>query len=119
MQEAFLRTQQLRTMIEWGESAITLPPPSSLPSALPSSSTTTSEEVSILIYPEMKIEYLRRGITVGEVVRDRGLLSLGYDREMLVAPGDLLVNVNNRLVPEDTVLNDGDLVILARNKMQI
>jgi hypothetical protein len=29
------------------------------------------------------------------------------------------VNVNNRLVPEDTVLNDGDLVILTREKVKI
>ena len=114
MQEAFLRTQQLRTMIEWGESAISLPPSSPSPSPV-----SVSDEVSILVYPEMKSEYFRRGTTVGEVVRDRGLLSLGYDRETLVAPGDLLVNVNNRLVTEDTVLQDGDLVILARDKMKI
>jgi molybdopterin converting factor small subunit len=30
-----------------------------------------------------------------------------------------LVNVNNRLVSEDTVLRDGDLVILAREKIKI
>ncbi len=30
-----------------------------------------------------------------------------------------MVNVNNRLVPEDTVLNDGDLVILTREKVKI
>lgn len=30
-----------------------------------------------------------------------------------------LVNVNNRLVSEDTVLQDGDLVILAREKIKI
>jgi len=30
-----------------------------------------------------------------------------------------LVNVNNRLVAEDTVLRDGDLVILAREKIKI
>ena len=33
--------------------------------------------------------------------------------------GSALVNVNNRLVPETWVLNDGDFVILAREKMQI
>lgn len=31
----------------------------------------------------------------------------------------LVVNVNNRLVAEDTVLRDGDLVILAREKIKI
>ncbi len=30
-----------------------------------------------------------------------------------------MVNVNNRLVREDSVLNDGDLVILAREKVRI
>jgi hypothetical protein len=30
-----------------------------------------------------------------------------------------LVNVNNRLVSEDTVLSDGDLVILARERIKI
>lgn len=30
-----------------------------------------------------------------------------------------LVNVNNRLVAEDTVLSDGDLVILARERIKI
>ena len=30
-----------------------------------------------------------------------------------------LVNVNNRLVSEDTVLRDGDLVILARERIKI
>lgn len=29
------------------------------------------------------------------------------------------INVNNRLVPEDTLLNDGDLVILTREKVKI
>jgi hypothetical protein len=33
--------------------------------------------------------------------------------------GQQLVNVNNRLVSEDTVLQDGDLVILAREKIKI
>ena len=36
-----------------------------------------------------------------------------------VALGDLMVNVNNRLVPEETPLRDGDLVILAREKLKI
>lgn len=35
------------------------------------------------------------------------------------SPEGQLVNVNNRLVSEDTVLQDGDLVILAREKIKI
>ena len=30
-----------------------------------------------------------------------------------------LVNVNNRLVPEDTVLQDGDFVVLSRELLSI
>lgn len=45
------------------------------------------------------------------------LFSSALDPEMLNPPA--LVNVNNRLVPETTVLNDGDLVILAREKVKI
>jgi hypothetical protein len=37
----------------------------------------------------------------------------------MFSTSDLLVNVNNRLVPETTLLNDGDLVILARDKLKI
>lgn len=47
-------------------------------------------------------------------------MSQSYHPEMPpVAYGDLMVNVNNRLVPEETPLNDGDLVILARDKLKI
>ena len=31
----------------------------------------------------------------------------------------LLVNVNNRLVPEETPLADGDYVVLSRDKVKI
>lgn len=37
----------------------------------------------------------------------------------LQASPSRLVNVNNRLVSEDTVLSDGDLVILARERIKI
>ena len=30
-----------------------------------------------------------------------------------------MVNVNNRLVPEDTVLQDGDFVVLSRELLSI
>jgi hypothetical protein len=45
------------------------------------------------------------------------LFGSALDPDMLSPPA--LVNVNNRLVPESTVLNDGDLVILARERVKI
>ncbi|KAL4419556.1 hypothetical protein ABPG77_006887 [Micractinium sp. CCAP 211/92] len=35
------------------------------------------------------------------------------------APPGLLVNVNNRLVPEETPLLDGDYVVLSRDRVRI
>lgn len=52
---------------------------------------------------------------------DDGWLSL-YNQTTVLQSLDQsqdVVNVNNRLVPEDTILNDGDLVILAREKVKI
>lgn len=34
-------------------------------------------------------------------------------------PAGLLVNVNNRLVPEETPLLDGDYVVLSRDRVRI
>lgn len=77
------------------------------------------DEVSVLIWPDCKIEYFPRGTTVGDVIRQKGLIapplgpagsdgegSSGVDRRVmppvdLFSPGDLLVNVNNRCVSED------------------
>jgi hypothetical protein len=50
------------------------------------------------------------GVAVLQPARQQGASS---------AVGQQLVNVNNRLVSEDTVLQDGDLVILAREKIKI
>ena len=68
-----------------------------------------------------------------QVVRGRALMSAAESAESgrsevgppllpppdIFPPGSLLVNVNNRLVPENTPLNEGDLVILARDKLKI
>lgn len=77
------------------------------------------DEVSVLIWPDCKIEYFPRGTTVGDVIRQKGLIapplgpagsegegSSGVDRRVmppadLFSPGDLLVNVNNRCASED------------------
>jgi hypothetical protein len=60
-----------------------------------------SDEVSVLIWPGGHIEHFARGTTAGDIVADKGLISTGegYDGYRV----NLLINVNNRLVPEDTV----------------
>jgi molybdopterin converting factor small subunit len=81
-----------------------------------------------------------RGTTAGQILRDKGELAIllpqrssGPDQQQAAAaapdtvagsraatPAPLrLVNVNNQLVAEDTVLSDGDLVILARERIKI
>lgn len=80
----------------------------------------TSDEVSVLIWPGCKIEHFPRGTTAGDLVRahaGEGRLRSGEGFDGYKV--DLLLNVNNRLVPESTVLNDGDLVILSRELMKI
>jgi len=127
MQEAHLRTQQLRKAIDWGRSAMGRYHPSGM---------TPSNEVAILIWPGGSIEHWPRGTTVGEVVRLKGIpqdeprdvrasatsIAGGEDPGWLVRNSTFAgasYNVNNRLVPESTVLNDGDLVILSGEKMKI
>mmetsp|Transcript_2426 Transcript_2426/g.6180 ORF Transcript_2426/g.6180 Transcript_2426/m.6180 type:complete len:1385 (-) Transcript_2426:794-4948(-) len=138
MQEAYLRTQQLRTMIEWGRAAMGRYHPGGCE---------PGDEVSVLIWPGGSIEHWPRGTRVSEVVRAKGIITLGggsaggarEPREVRPSATSLaggedgwltagssspmagkpLVNVNNRLVPEDTALNDGDLVILTREKVKI
>ena len=62
-QEAYLRTQQLRSMLEWGRSAIGKDAPQAA---------VLSDEVSVIIWPGAAIEYLPRGTTVGQVRWDTG-----------------------------------------------
>lgn len=66
MQEAYLRTQQLRTMIEWGRAAMGKYHPAGCEPA---------DEVSVLIWPGGAIEHWPRGTTVGKVAAAKvGLL---------------------------------------------
>jgi hypothetical protein len=58
--------------------------------------------------------YMQDAVDVGSVSGGAGGGGVG----LLTRPVPR-VNVNNRLVPEDTVLNDGDLVILTREKVKI
>lgn len=64
-----------------------------------------------------KIEHFACGTTAGDVLAARGCIQTGEGRDGYRV--HLLVNVNNKLVPEGTVLRDGDLVILSREKVNI
>lgn len=70
----------------------------------------------------------------GAVIRDLGLIEIQPDAAAVknggggssaaLDPGSqpppgLLVNVNNRLVPEETPLIDGDYVVLSRDRVRI
>ncbi|GLC43641.1 hypothetical protein PLESTM_001498700 [Pleodorina starrii] len=107
MRVTFAKTQQLRSMIAWGDGAI----------GKYAAADYQSDEVSVLIWPGGRIEHFVRGTTAGDIVAEKGIITTGegYDGYRV----NLLINVNNRLVPEDTVLNDGDLVILSREKVRI
>lgn len=77
------------------------------------------EEVSVLIWPGATIEQFPRGTTVGEIVREKGLIEVHGAPVSNWGPGRTVVNLNNQLVPESTVVKDGDLVILTREKLKI
>ncbi len=46
-------------------------------------------------------------------------LPAGLPPAACLPPAGLLVNVNNRLVPEETPLLDGDYVVLSRDRVRI
>eukprot|EP00198_Chlamydomonas_reinhardtii_P000523 XP_001689858.1 predicted protein [Chlamydomonas reinhardtii] len=60
------------------------------------------DEVSVLIWPGGNIEYVARGTTAGDIAAEKGL-------------GEMA----GRGYPAGEVLNDGDLVILSREKVVI
>ncbi|KAF8062916.1 relA [Scenedesmus sp. PABB004] len=128
------KAAQLRSVIEWGMEAYGVP-----------TAAEQGGDVSVVIWPGGVIEDVPRGTTAGQILRERGVLAIldapdgaapaaaaaaasaggGAERAEgggdASAPGRLVnvVNVNNRLVSEDTVLSDGDLVILARERIKI
>ena len=78
--------------------------------------------MSVLIWPGGKIEHFARGTTAGDILGIKGVIHISAaaaSAEEEGAVADLRVNVDNVLVPEDTVLVDGDLVILARERVKI
>jgi len=132
------RIRLLRSMIEWGAdiegeggpagegvaTARPVPPGALLtPPAIHDSSSSVVEqlgEVLVLIWPSGKILRVPRGTTAGAVVYQeldsaRARTSKGFKR------GDVRrrVNVNNRLVPASTALEDGDYVVLTKEVVQV
>lgn len=74
MQEAYLRTQQLRTMIEWGRAAM---------GRYHQGGAEPGDEVSVLVWPGGTIEHWPRGTTVAQLVRAKvSLSSLMHTREL-------------------------------------
>lgn len=72
-----------------------------------------TSEVSVLIWPSGQVEQFPRGTTAGYLLRDKGILQGGEGPQEAGGQAGMLVNVNSRLVPESTVLRDGDLVMPA------
>lgn len=68
----------------------------------------------VLVFPEGKMHSFKRGATVADVLASRKKNS--EDRDVL---NDQLVNVNNRLVKSDTLLRDGDYIVLQKGVLKI
>ena len=101
----------------------------------PAETTTTelpsSEELLVLVWPPGAIASVRRGMTAGALTAERapeadttapalaavgagvGASARGADRAPVPPPPPVAINVNNRLVPPDTPLADGDFVVLT------
>ena len=62
------------------------------------------------------IQVMPQGTTAGDIVRTMGYLEIGSSADATSQVGgakERVVNVNNQLVPESTILNPGDLVVLS------
>ncbi|PSC74447.1 Guanosine-3, 5 -bis(diphosphate) 3 -pyrophosphohydrolase [Micractinium conductrix] len=108
--------------------------------ALPAVQGGQGSDVMVVVWPGGRIMRVPRGTTAGTLIQDMGLIEI--QKELVPAAGDgaarlaaaiardaapgmllsgafgtgRLVNVNNRLVPEDTPLADGDYVVLSRDR---
>lgn len=76
--------------------------------------------VEVYVWPGQDVLRLPRGTTAGQVLEKEGVLAVGEEdgdgASVLQRP---VANVNNRLVDEGTVLQDGDLVVLARQTLKL
>jgi hypothetical protein len=82
-------------------------------------------QVSVLLWPDGHIAHFPRGTTAGEVLRRLGSISVqgaavggGGQGAAERQPWEV-VNVNNRLVEEGTPLQDGDVLVLSRELLQL
>ena len=71
-------------------------------------------DVMVLIWPGGRILRVPRGTTAGEIVRRE----TGAQHTTAQVEGRH-VNVNNKLVPEEVTLSDGDFVVLTRETVRV
>ena len=98
--------------------------------ATPTTELPSSEQLLVLVWPPGAIASVRRGTTAGALAAERRAPEAGAAAPALAAmgagasdrappphtlppPPPVAVNVNNRLVPPDTPLADGDFVVLT------
>ena len=102
------RIKLLRSMIEWGvdvEDGVVEEP----------STAVATRDIMVLVWPSGKIMRLPRGTTAGWVLESHKEIEGGGTQETACE----LVNVNNRLLPKETTLNDGDYVVLTNESIQV
>jgi ppGpp synthetase/RelA/SpoT-type nucleotidyltranferase len=123
------RIRLLRSMLEWGEDmgsqlpsvdgedgggavavAVVAEPTGPVPNLAFERS---PQDVMVLVWPSGKILRVPRGTTAGTVAQREGGGTTGVRRRRGV------VNVNNRLVPEGTSLEDGDYVVLTQEGVKV
>jgi len=120
----------MRSILEWGADIGSLPVSGGL-GVQPGDSSSDSDgggegtetqlgDVMVLVWPSGRILRVPRGTTAGTVVQCE-LQSHSGDGSGVDLEGDAigLVNVNNRLVPGDQVLQDGDYVVLTKETVKV
>jgi len=104
------RIKLLRSMIEWGvdveESEMYED------SQVPDLSHEEERDIMVLVWPSGKIMRLPRGTTAGDVMISH---NLSIDCDCPVPS----VNVNNKMVNESTILEDGDYIVLTNESVRV
>lgn len=73
-------------------------------------------DVYVLLWPDARITCFPRGTTAADVLAEKGWIEIDGNRPSCFPP---VVNVNNQLVPEETVLQDGDVLVMTREKIRV
>ena len=105
-----INTSSAASKVGVGNSATGPPPPSS--GIVPGHELAWEQppqDVMVLVWPSGKILRVPRGTTAGAIAR----------REGCIGRRSGIVNVNNRLVPETTSLEDGDYVVLTQETVKV